>query len=103
MAVSVSIFAPEADATLLGDGDAANDLAAASISDARISPPGPEPCTLSRLTCSSLASRRAFGGVFNLAPEFPTPAGGAADSAVRAEGVAGAGGGLSLGAGSRLV
>src|SRR5580704_15365822 len=86
MAVSVSIFAPEDDATT--PGDTAEDFAAASISDARISPPGPEPRTPSRLTCNSLASRRAFGEIFTFAPEFAASAERTADSTARAAGVA---------------
>src|SRR6266700_4595064 len=42
------------------------DEAAACTSDARISPPGPEACTVVRLTPNSFASRRALGEIFAL-------------------------------------
>src|ERR1700676_5574752 len=53
--------------------------AAACTSDARISPPGPEPRTVAMSTPNSFARRRAFGEI--LAP----------GAAVGSEGLAGAG------------
>src|SRR5208337_5534964 len=45
------------------DDLAALDSAAARMSDARISPPGPDPWTCTRLTPCSLARRRALGEI----------------------------------------
>src|SRR5579859_7862886 len=47
-------------------GGAAGAVAEACTSEARISPPGPEPCTFTISTPSSLARRRALGEIFAL-------------------------------------
>src|ERR1700686_176027 len=46
--------------------DAADADPAAWTSEARISPPEPEPCTVARSTPNSLARRRALGEIFAL-------------------------------------
>src|SRR5258706_16351603 len=85
-----------------GDG-AALDSATARMSEARISPPAPEPRTSARLTPRSLARRRALGEILtgwavDGAGDGAGVTGRFADAAVGIEEAAGTAGGFFSGA-----